>query len=149
MGYSIDVFSYFSLSLIQVMGRTDFTLKLELYKKPVYAFIIAISVIWGLKGIVIGKAVYCVVASMVNLSVVKYLLKYNYFMQIVDIMKYALVSIIIFVPSYYITCLICSDYIAQLILYPLMGGGLYIFISIILKFRVITYLKQLKNRGNK
>lgn len=143
-GYSVDIFSSLSLNLIQVMGRTDYTLKLEFFKKPFYAVIIVITIFYGLKAIVIGKAFYCLIAALINLSVIKNLLKYSYLKQVLDIFKYAIIALAILVPSYMIVSLISTNNIFRLFAFPILGIGIYALISYKLKFRVIEYAKQIK-----
>lgn len=143
-GYAIDIFSNLSLNLIQVMGRTDFTLKLEFIKKPFYAIIIVVSVFFGLKGIVIGQAFYCLVAALINLSVVKFLLKYGYWKQVLDIFKYALISFAILLPTYLGISLLSTNNFFRLVAFPIIGIGIYALLAYKLKFRVIDYVKQIK-----
>lgn len=142
-GYSVDIFSTLSLNLIQVMGRTDYTLKLEFIKKPFYAAIIIITIFIGLKAIVIGKAVYCLIAALINLSVVKNLLKYSYWKQILDIFKYALIAIVILLPSYGLVSFISTNNLFRLVVFPIFGVGIYAILSYKLKFRVIEYARQI------
>lgn len=144
-GYSVDIFSTLSLNLIQVMGRTDYTLKLEIIKKPFYAVIIIITISYGLKAIVIGKAIYCLIAAMINLSVVKNLLKYNYWKQVFDIFKYAILALIVLLPSYEVVSLISTNNLIRLLSFPIIGIVIYALLSYILKIRVIEYVKQMKD----
>lgn len=146
-GYSVDIFSTLSLNLIQVMGRTDYTLKLEFVKKPFYAVIIIITIFFGLKAIVIGKAFYCLIAALINLSVVRNLLKYSYWKQVLDIFKYAFIALAILIPSYVILSLISTNNLFRLVTFPIMGIGLYAVLSYKLKFRVIEYAMQLKKKA--
>lgn len=142
-GYAVDIFSLVSLNVIQVLGRTDFTLKLELFKKPIYALVIGLTILGGLKTIVIGKAIYCLVAALVNMIVVKKILRYSYYRQLIDIFKYALLSIIILYPSYIlIQCSIANDFLVLLV-YVLVGNLIYFLLAFILKMKALLYIKQL------
>lgn len=141
IGYSIDIFSTLSLQLIQVMGRTDYSLKLEFFKKPFYALIIFISISYGLKGIVIGRAIYCLIAALINLSVVRFLLKYNYLLQVLDIFKYAFATIVVMYPIYYLLSMLCYNNFFLLITFPLLSIGFYILASFAFKFKVLEYIR--------
>lgn len=143
-GYSIDIFSTLSLNLMQVMGRTDYTLKLEFIKKPFYGVIIIITIFYGLKAIVIGKAFYCLIAALINLSVVKNLLRYSYWKQILDIFKYAVIAMTVLIPSYALVSLISTNSLFRLISFPILGIGIYAMLSYKFKFRVIEYARQIK-----
>ena len=143
LGYAMDIFSNMSLQLIQVMGRTDYTLKLEIFKKPIYAVVIAISICWGLKGIVVGHAFYCFVAAMINLSVVKTLLKYNYIKQVIDIFKYALMAVAVIAPVSYVVSLIVSNNIIYLMICTILSILFYLLLGMIFRVGVMTYMNTL------
>lgn len=143
LGYAMNIFSNLSLQLIQVMGRTDYTLKLELFKKPIYAVVIFISIYWGLKGIVIGHAFYCFIAALINLSVVKVLLKYSYIRQVLDIFKYAFLALVIIVlVSFCFSMLIENDFLILLLDFLFSLGG-YLLLGKIFHIRVLGYLKDI------
>ena len=142
LGYAMDIFSNMSLQLIQVMGRTDHTLKLEIFKKPIYAIIIVISLHWGLHGIVIGHAVYSFIAAMINLSVVKTLLKYSYIKQVIDIFKYALIAVSIIIPNCLMVGYIINNNICSLIVCTVLSILMYYMVSKIFQFKCITYIEK-------
>jgi len=138
IGYAFDIFSTLGLQLMQVMGRTDYTLKLEFIKKPIYALIIVISLFYELKGLVIGKAIYCLVAAMINSSVIKSLLKYDYWRQMWDIVKYAFISIIILIPVYFVIHYIWNNNIFQILSVSVIFILLYILVLKLLKMPALT-----------
>lgn len=143
IGYAIDIFSTLSLNLIQVMGRTDYTLKLEFIKKPFYAFIIFVSIYGGLEGIVIGKASYCLVAALINMSVVKFLLKYNYWKQVLDIVKYAGTAICILAPLFFGLKVLSNNNYFLLFVFPIIGVLAYGVVCYVLRFDAIQYAKDI------
>lgn len=145
-GYAFDVFSYISLNLMQVMGRTDYTLKLEFIKKPIFALILAVAFWGGLKGLAIGKASYSLISTLINLSVIKFLLKYNYWKQVKDILKYAIMALFILIPSYGIISLISSNNLFRCISFPILGIGIYIVVCNLTKMNVFTYTKEIINK---
>lgn len=142
-GYAFDIFSLISLNVIQVLGRTDYTLKLEILKKPIYAVIIIISVYGGLTYIVYGKALYCVIAAAANMSVVKFLLKYSYLKQVTDILKYALISILILIPSFHLINLYVDNNLLILFIFSLLGNTTYVFVCFILRLSAIDNIKSI------
>lgn len=146
LGYAMDIFSNMSLQLIQVMGRTDYALKLEIFKKPIYAIVIAVSIYWGLKGIVVGHAFYCFVAAMINLSVVKTLLQYNYIKQVIDIFKYALMAVAVIAPVSYILRLILSNNILFLVICTILSILFYLLLGMMFRVSVITFMNTFLKR---
>lgn len=141
IGYAMDVFSNLSLQLIQVMGRTDYTLKLEIYKKPVYAIVTAISFIGGLKGIVIGQAIYSFIAAMINLSVVKKLLRYSYTRQLMDIFKYACMALCCDCLISLLMTIFALNNLLYLLFFVFFFCIVYLLFSIIFKVKAINYVK--------
>ena len=146
LGYAMDIFSNMSLQLIQVMGRTAYTLKLEIFKKPIYAVVIAVSIYWGLKGIVVGHAFYCFVAAMINLSVVKTLLQYNYIKQVIDIFKYALMAVAVIAPVSYILSLIVSNNILFLGICTILSILFYLLLGMMFRVSVMTFMYNFLKR---
>lgn len=149
IGYAITCFSTLSLQLMQIMGRTDYTLKLELYKKPIFIIIIIISLNWGLKGIVIGNAIYCYYSTLVNLSVVKYLLKYDYLSQIKDIFKYLIIVLGVLTPLVILREYWHLSNVTQIVFYSISFALLYIGAAIILKVKALKDIKTLFYRIHK
>lgn len=141
--YAFDVFSTFSLQLIQILGRTDYTLKLELFKKPFYTIIIFCTVWGGLKWIVLGHAFYRLIAALINLSVVKNLLKYSYIQQVTDIFKYALLAICVIFPICFCFKSIGMHLYLQLLLCIFPSFISYGFIAFLLKVRGLKYVLAL------
>lgn len=143
IGYSMNIFSNLSLQLIQVMGRTDYTLKLEFFKKPIFAIIILISFLGGLHGIVLGHAFYCFVAAMINLSVVKALLNYGYVRQVLDIFKYAFLALLIIIFVDFCVSMVIESNILIIVLdcfFSILG---YLLLGKITHIRVFSYLKDI------
>lgn len=81
-----------SLSLFQVVNRTDITLKLEILKKSVFAIVIFITFQYGVYPLLIGMCFNNFFAALVNMYPTKFILKYSYWNQLLDILKYIFYS---------------------------------------------------------
>mgnify|MGYP004525059995 FL=1 len=125
------------------MGRTDYTLKMELFKKPVFFILIIGSLYWGLKGLVVGNAIYCLYSTLVNLSVVKFLLKYSYVKQIKDIFKYCVMSIGTLFPLILLDKFVVVPNLMQIFIYPVFFAILYFILSYFLKVRAMREIKNI------
>lgn len=101
--------STINLCTLQVIGRTDYVLKLEFIKKPIFLIIIILSTIWGLKGIVISQVVTAILASLINAYPTKKFLNYKYVDQFKDLFRYFCVGVVSSIPSYLIARFINSD----------------------------------------
>lgn len=100
VGMIFGPISQLNFSLLQLLNRTDLTLKLEFIKKPVLLIILLVSIPFGVKGVVIGASAYNIYGSLVNMSPTRKLLDYSYRNQLIDILKYVVVAVI--------TCIIAS-----------------------------------------
>lgn len=88
IGFAFAPLSALNFSMLQLMKRTDMTLKLEFIKKPFCLILLLLSLYWGLTGIVISYSLYNIVATFINMSVTRKLLSYSYKEQFRDIIVY-------------------------------------------------------------
>lgn len=101
-GHAWAPVSTINLSLLQLLNRTDMTLKLELYKKPFCILLLIIGLRYGVIGVALSATFYNFVAAWVNMRASKKLLDYSYGQQNWDIIKYMLVAIFSSVISMYL-----------------------------------------------
>lgn len=138
-GYAWEPIGSLNMSLLQVVGKTGFLLKLEFIKKPLLLLILIFSMQWGIRGIVIGQACYSILGTLINMQITKIILNYNYSTQLLDITKYILCSIPPLILGYY-TILNIEHQILQII------GGIcifaisYLIINISLNLPALNYL---------
>lgn len=146
IGFAISIVGGVTLQLIQVMGRSDYTLKLELVKKPIFIIFVIIGCSIGIKGIVVFSALYELVGTLINLSVVHTLLHYSYHRQLFDILKYLLLAVLIYIPSLVmVNCLVISDILLVLFI-PLIYFVCYLVFSYITHIKGLIYIKELIRR---
>lgn len=77
IGYMFSPLTHINLNLLYVKGRTDLVLKLELIKKPIAFAILFATIPFGIYALVIGKAVYELVAFSFNCYYTGKLLNYG------------------------------------------------------------------------
>lgn len=143
IGFSIAIVGGVTLQLIQVMGRTDYTLKLELIKKPIFVVFVVVGCSQGIKGIVVFSAIYELVGTLINLSVVHTLLRYNYIRQLLDIFKYAGLSTILLLPIMLTVRFLGIEGICHILFILLLFSATYISISLLLKVRAVFLIKDI------
>lgn len=85
VGLAFGPISTLNFCLLQLLNRTDLTLKLEFVKKPVCFAMLVISLFWGLKGIVFFASLYNIVGTLINMYPTISLLNYNLKNQIKDL----------------------------------------------------------------
>ena len=133
-----------NLNLLNVKGRSDLVLRLEVIKKSIAFTILFISLYFDLTVICLGSAVYSLIAFYSNTYYTKRILNYGFKKQFMEILPYLITSLLIMIEgliiSHYITNPIISLCCA-LIICPLT----YIVICIIMKFEAaMEFLKILK-----
>lgn len=90
-------------NLIQVVGRSDVLLKMEVWKRIISISILLASVPFGVIGICVSKIVYEQVALTFNTRAAGKLFGMGYWAQMKDYMPYAIMSFISCAPAYVLT----------------------------------------------
>lgn len=148
VGFSISIVGGISLQLIQVMGRSDYTLKLELIKKPIFVVFVVIGCSMGIKGIVIMSAFYELIGSLINLSVVHTLLHYSYYRQLIDIAKYGVIAVIAFIPSFILTTNMETNSSVLIVASFIIYVSVYLLIAFISQVKAIDYIRKIIKKRN-
>lgn len=119
-----------NLNMLNVKGRSDLFLKLEIIKKTLAIPIIIVGVIIGIKAMIIGMFIFSVIAYFINSYWSSRLMNYTVreqFMDIIPAFLFALtLSICIFLPSLFlhlkpITMLALQCFLAILLFPPLVN----------------------------
>lgn len=97
--YVWDCIILVNLNLLNVKGRSDLVLRLEVMKKSIAFVILFISLFFGLKIICLGRAVYSLIAFYLNTIYTKKILNYGFRSQFKQIFPYLALSIVIVVES--------------------------------------------------
>lgn len=92
-----------NLNLLQVKGRTDLLLKLEIIKRIISFAILFASIPFGILAICLSKVIYSQFAVFINTYYTGKLFGLGYIEQFKDYSKYLLFSIIACVPAYLLT----------------------------------------------
>lgn len=92
-----------NLTLLQVKGRSDFFLKLELWKKGISLSILFLSIPFGPIGICISKVIYTQIALIFNTHYTGKLFGIGYWTQCKDFLPYLLAAVGACLPSYLIS----------------------------------------------
>ena len=128
-----------NLSLLQVLNRTDLTVKLEIIKKTILALIVFSCVYFGLIYLIIGTALYNYIGVAINMYVSKKFLKYTYKEQLKDIGIYMIIAFVISCVVY-----VLIQYITNMYLQLVVGGGIgvlaYILTLRIFKNQAFIYI---------
>lgn len=111
LGLMFDHINSINLNLLFVKGRSDLALKLEVIKKAIAITILFISIIWGIWGICIGQAIYCILATFLNSIYTKKLIGLSYIEQAMDFGKVWLIALLSALFPYFISEMIENNYL--------------------------------------
>lgn len=111
-----------NLQALKALGRSDITLKLEFIKKPIYFFILLITMQVSPLAVAIGTGVYAIIGTIINAWPNIRLLNYKVMEQIEDILIPLVLSIIMY---------IVVDLIGKVAVGSIGGLFIQIFIGII------------------
>ncbi|MBB6130770.1 lipopolysaccharide biosynthesis protein [Mucilaginibacter lappiensis] len=75
----------YNLNILQVIGRSDLFLKLEIFKKLLIVLTIAISLPFGIRGLLWGQIIISVLALFINTHYTAKFLKYSGYAQLKDL----------------------------------------------------------------
>lgn len=122
-----------NLNVINVKGRSDLFLKLEIVKKIMISIVLIISVPFGIKAMIIGQIVTSYAALCINLFYTKKLINYGFWQQIYDLLPILILSFAMGVVIYFTIMFIDSN-ILKLFVGSFIGTIFYIMIAWIFNF---------------
>lgn len=132
-----------NLNMLQVQGRSDLFLRLEIIKKSLAVPVIVIGVIWGIKVMIAGMMVNSLIAYYLNSYWSGKMVNYPLREQLADILPAFLMAVltggIVFVSGQ----LLPLGYLAELIVQFFLGAILIIGLSELLRFSPYLYLKEI------
>lgn len=137
-----------NLTLLQVMGRTDLALKLEVVKKIVYFIVILIAVQYGILVFCITDFCLSMFALVVNTYYTGRLINVGYFRQVRDFAPALMLSLAM-VLIVQLAIHLADTPFAQLAIGGVVGVGFYVGCAFMLKFKEIDdalYLLKFKKK---
>lgn len=128
-----------NLQAINALGRSDIFLKLEILKKIVGVFILAISIPFGIYAIALGMIIVGIISIIINTFPNKILLDYSLTEQWRDILPALILSTIMSGAAYCVMFLDMSA-LVTIILQIIVGVSVYLGLSWLLDIESLTYL---------
>lgn len=133
-----------NLSLLQVKGRSDFFLKLEVIKKVQGLIILSITIPMGLVAMCYGSVVGSLISLVWNTYYTKKIIGYGYFNQMRDIMPVLLHSLVMCVLVHLVVYFMPTLWL-KLVMGIIVGAAYYIGGAYLMKFEELDEtLKILK-----
>lgn len=98
-----------NLNLLQIKGRSDLFLRLEVIKKAIAVIILFASIPFGVIGICISKVIYTQIAIIINTYYTGKLFNLGYIVQSRDFIPYLFLSVAACIPAFIITYIDISN----------------------------------------
>ena len=135
-GFLLDHISTINRNLLYVKGRADLALKLEIVKKTIATTILLVSIPFGLIGLCLGKALYGLLAMLLNSVYTKRLINVSIIDQVHDFAPGLLLSLVSVIAASFPVYLLDNLWF-QLIIGGLTFVAIYLTLSAI--FRVSAF----------
>lgn len=132
-----------NLNMLQVQGRSDLFLKLEVIKKIIAIPTIVIGVFFGIKMMIVGMMVNTLIAYYLNSYWSGVQIGYSFKHQVKDILPSFFLALSMGVLVYLLGELLPFSYPIKLIIQILFGGLFVLVISEVTKFRDYIFAKEL------
>ena len=134
----------YNLMILQVKGRSDLFLKLEIVKKVVLVLIIVISIFYGFTSLLIGYVIASILALFINTYYAGSMIDYTMKQQLLDILPIFVISIFMGLVVFFVNSnLIAYNNISRLIISSSAGVIVYIFLAFICKFQTINDIRNI------
>jgi len=134
----------YNLLILQVKGRSDLFLKLEIIKKVILVGIIVISIFYGFTSLLFGYVIASITALFINTYYAGTMIDYSMKQQLLDILPIFLISICMGILVFFVNSnLIDYNNISRLIISSSAGGIIYIFLAFIFKFQSISDIRNI------
>ena len=138
-----------NLSILNVKGRSDLFLRLEIIKKVIITIVLIVSIPFGIKAMIIGQIFTSIIGLVINTYYTNLIISYNLVQQLSDIFGVLVVSLLMGILIY-----VTIGYIENSALQLLVGfiEGVLFFIGItwfanIGEIRLLpTFFKSIKNK---
>ena len=131
-----------NLNLLQVQGRSDLFLRLEIIKKAIGVSSICLTIPLGLKAMCFGGVVSSLLCLVINTFYTGKLIQVGFIMQMRDLFPTLVVSLLMFVLVLSLQWMTENLY-AQLLGGIILGSGFYLAVTRILRFQELQELFSL------
>lgn len=139
----VSYVSYLALVLLQIINHTEYTLKLEFIKKPVFFIIILLSLRYGLYGLLCSLIINSLLATLVNISAPWKYIGYTYCEQFIDVFKYVIAWIIGSIIVFGLFEFWNMNLILDLILRAGLMTSIYIIVLLLMKDKILIKYRDI------
>jgi teichuronic acid exporter len=134
----------YNLLILQVKGRSDLFLRLEIVKKVILVAIIVISIFYGFTALLVGYVIASIVALFINTYYAGSMIDYTMKKQLLDILPIFVISICMGLVVFFVNSnMIVYNNISRLIISSSAGVIVYIFLAFVFKFQTINDIRNI------
>ena len=134
----------YNLLILQVKGRSDLFLRLEIIKKIILIFIISVSVFYGFKALLFGYVFASIIALFINTHYAGSIIDYPMKRQLLDILPIFIISICMGLIVFFVNNnLIAYNHISRLFISSISGAIVYMLLAFIFKFQTLNDLRNI------
>lgn len=134
-----------NLNLLQVKGRTDLFLQLEIIKKIIGVFILIITLPQGLVIFCIGRIVSSLISLVINTYYTGKLIQVGFFIQMKDLMPTLILCTAMYL-GVYLSNLFIHNMFLQIFIGGLVGSGIYLGGAYLFRFEELNDIKYMLKR---
>lgn len=131
-----------NLDILQVSGRSDLFLKLEIYKKIVSLSILAVSAPFGIVVMCYSNILSSLICLYINTIYSSKILGLTMESQLMDLLPTIILSVFVFIVVLFVLTFI-PNVLARLIIGIILGIALYVILSYIFKFNELKEILTL------
>lgn len=131
-----------NLNLLQVKGRSDLFLRLEIIKKAIGVGVLCITIPMGLLPMCYGQIVTSLICLVVNTHYTGKIINVGFFKQMRDILPTLIASLIMGGTVYLLLPFLGTAWV-QLVGGLIIGSTLYLLIGYIFRFQEFAYIKEI------
>lgn len=132
----------FNLNVLKVYGRSDWFLKAEFINKIIAVGLIAISLFFGIYGLVWSSVAISITTLVINIHYTNKLIDYPIFQQLFDLRFTIVISAIVYVISYLFITMVDLNQIYQVAFTFLIGTLCYVILTYLFKSPTLSIIRQ-------
>jgi teichuronic acid exporter len=132
-----------NLNMLNVQGRSDLFLKLEIIKKILAIPVIVIGVLLGIKVMIVGMIIISIISFFLNSYYSGQHIGYSSMQQLKDILPSFILAIFIGSITYLIGAFLILPNYLILIIQLIAGGGFFILITELFKMQDYLFVKEI------
>lgn len=135
----------YNLNVLNVKGRSDLYLKLEIIKKVLIVIVIAVAIKFGILGLLYGQVLLGLVAFVINSYYTGKFINYTAWDQTKDIFPFIIMALTGGLGTYLLDNYFTQNLIdiIRILSGGILGAGIYLLLSFIFKNEFLKHLKNI------